>query len=205
MVARWASACGLAWAPSGKEVWFTATDSGFTCSLLAVNLSKNVRSVLTAPGTLTLHDISPEGRVLITRDALRSGAIGRARASKISWQDWTIPIDISDDGKIFVFSETGEAGGGSYAVYLRGTNGAPAALLGKGSAKSLSPDGQWVLSFLQDAIPPELVLLPTGVGQQRSRSTGDILPNRGLFMPDSKHVIFEGTEHDKGSRLYELL
>ena len=36
---RWASAFGLAWSPSGEEIWFTATASGFSRSLLGVSLS----------------------------------------------------------------------------------------------------------------------------------------------------------------------
>ena len=37
---RWASAFGLAWSPSGNEVWFTATATGFSRSLRGVSLSR---------------------------------------------------------------------------------------------------------------------------------------------------------------------
>jgi len=63
---RWASTIGLAWSASGDEVWFTATDTGFSRSLRAVSLTGTVRALLSAPGTLTLHDVGIGGRALIT-------------------------------------------------------------------------------------------------------------------------------------------
>jgi hypothetical protein len=69
---RWASAFGLAWAPSGDEIWFTATATGFSRSLRGVSLSGKLRELLSAPGTLTLHDVGIGGRALISRDAMRS-------------------------------------------------------------------------------------------------------------------------------------
>src|SRR5204862_7501260 len=75
---RWASAYGAAWSPSGDEIWFTATATGFSRSLRGVTLSGKVRELLSAPGTLTLHDVGVGGRALISRDAMRAGAIGLA-------------------------------------------------------------------------------------------------------------------------------
>jgi eukaryotic-like serine/threonine-protein kinase len=157
---------------------------------------------------LTLHDISSEGRALVSRDTMRSGAIGRAPGEQnerdLSWQDWSVPVDLSSDGRTMLFIEAGEAGGGDYAVFLRGTNGTPAVLLGKGSGRALSPDGNWVLALRQDASPPDFVLLPTGVGQQRALTVPGIIPSNGFFLPDSKHVVFGGHEPNKGARLYQV-
>ena len=127
---RWASAMGAAWSPSGDEIWFTATATGFSRSLRGVTLSGKGRELLSAPGTLTLHDVGAGGRALISRDALRAGAIGLApgesKERDLSWQDWTVPTDISDDGKLMLFIEAGEAGGGDYAVFTRDTTGTSA-------------------------------------------------------------------------------
>ena len=168
---RWASAFGAAWSPSGDEIWFTATATGFSRSLRGVTLSGKVRELLSAPGTLTLHDVGAGGRALISRDALRAGAIGLApgenKERDLSWQDWTVPIDISEDGKLMLFIEAGEAGGGEYAVFSRDTNGTSAVRLGQGSGEALSPDGKWALVLRQNMSPPDFVLLPTGVGQQQ--------------------------------------
>ncbi len=173
---RWASALGAAWSPSGDEIWFTATATGFSRSLRGVTLSGKVRELLSAPGTLTLHDVGAGGRALISRDAMRAGAIGLApgesKERDLSWQDWTVPIDISDDGKLMLFIEAGEAGGGEYAVFTRDTTGTSAVRLGQGSAYAFSPDGKWALVLRQNMSPPDFVLLPTGVGQQRAASDG---------------------------------
>jgi Tol biopolymer transport system component len=203
---RWASALGLAWSPAGEEVWFTATATGFSRSLRGVNLSGKLRELLSAPGTLTLHDAGTSGRALISRDALRAGAIGLAPGESkdrdLSWQDWTVPYDISDDGKLLLFIEAGEAGGGEYAVFTRETNGASAVRLGQGSALALSPDGKWALVLRQNISPPDFALLPTGVGEQRSLSTGTLIPDTGQFFSDSKRMLFSAHEPGHPARVY---
>jgi len=205
---RWASVFGLAWSPTGDEIWFTATATGFSRSLRAVTLSSKERELLSAPGTLTLHDVGASGRALISRDALRAGAIGLApgetKERDLSWQDWTVPSAISGDGKQILFTEAGEAGGGEYAVFIRDTNGGPAVRLGQGSSRELSDDGKWALVLRQNMSPPDFVLLPTGVGQSRTISTGSINPNRGQFLPVSKQLLFDGHEAGHASRVYVM-
>ena len=205
---RWASAFGLAWAPSGNEIWFTATATGFSRSLRGVSLSGNPRELLSAPGTLTLHDVGIGGRALISRDAMRSGMVGLApgesKERDLSWQDWTVGYAISEDGKLMLFTEAGEAGGGEYAVFIRDTHGGPAVRLGQGSSRALSTDGQWALVLRQNMSPPDFVLLPTGVGQQRPLPTGNIIPNLGQFLPDSKRLLFDGHETGHASRVYVM-
>jgi serine/threonine protein kinase/Tol biopolymer transport system component len=205
---RWSSAYGLAWSPSGDGVWFTATATGFSRSLRGVTLSGKLRELLSAPGTLTLHDVGSGGRALISRDAMRAGAIGLApgenKERDLSWQDWTVPNDISEDGKLVLFVEAGEAGGGEYAAFSRETSGASAVRLGEGSPLAFSPDGKWALVLRQNISPPELGLLPTGVGQQRKLPTGNVIPNFGHFFPDSKRVLIVGHEAGHASRVYVM-
>ena len=204
----WASAMGLAWATSGDEVWFTATATGVSRPVHAVSLSGKLRELLSAPGTLTLHDVATGGRALVTRDAMRAGAVGLApgesKERDLSWQDWTVPGDLSPDGKTLLFIEAGEAGGGEYAVFTRDTKGSSAVRLGQGPARSLSPDGQWALILRQNITPPDFVLLPTGVGQQRVLPTPNIIPARGQFLSDSKHIVFDGHEAGHASRIYVM-
>jgi eukaryotic-like serine/threonine-protein kinase len=205
---RWASAIGLAWSPSGDEIWFTATATGFSRSLRGVTPSGKFRELLTAPGTLTLHDAGSGGRALISRDALRAGAIGllpgEGKERDLSWQDWTVPNDLSEDGKTLLFTEAGEAGGGEYAVFTRETNGTSAVRLGQGTARALSPDGKWALVLRQNASPPDFVLLPTGVGQERAVPTGKIIPRFGEFIPNTNRIVFDGHEADHALRIYTM-
>jgi len=203
---RWASIIGLAWSPATDEIWFTATATGFSRSLRAVTLSGKSRDLLSAPGTLTLHDVGAGGRALISRDAVRAGAVGLApgetKERDLSWQDWTVPYDLTEDGKIVLFVEAGEAGGGEYAVFTRETNGGPAVRLGQGSPQALSPDGKWALVLRQNLSPPDLVMLPTGVGQQRPISTAKVIPESGDFLPGSRQIVFSGHESGHASRVY---
>ena len=202
---RWASAIGLAWG-SADEIWFTATATGFSRSLRGVTVGGKERELLSAPGTLTLHDAGAGGRALISRDALRAGTVGLApgetKQRDLSWQDWTVPSDVSADGRLLVFTEAGEAGGGEYAVFTRNTNGSSAVRLGQGSSRALSPDQKYALVLRQNMSPPDFVILPTGVGQQRVISTGNIIPGFGQFTSDSKRLVFDGHEAGHAARVY---
>jgi Tol biopolymer transport system component len=139
---------------------------------------------------------------------MRAGAVGLApgetKERDLSWQDWTVPADLSRDGKKLLFIEAGEAGGGDYAVFTRDTNGASAVRLGQGSARAFSPDGQWAIVLRQSMSPPDFVLLPTGVGQQRVLSTPNLIPGRGQFLLDSKHIVFDAHEPGHASRIYVM-
>lgn len=204
LTGQFVSAQGLAWSP-GNEIWFTATTSGSSRELRAVTLSGKERLVQLGTGTLTLHDIFKDGRVLYSRDDMRAGMIalapGGSKEQDLSWHDWTVPRDISNDGRLIAFDETGEAGGETGEIYVRGTDGSPAVRLSDGNAPSLSPDGKWVLgrSFsLQHA----MLKLPTGAGESATISTGDVQANQAFFFPDGRHILLLGSQSGHGLRLW---
>ena len=74
----WESEEGLAWSPSGKEVWFSATRAGLQHQVYAVDLSGHLRLAFRSLGGVTLQDIAPDGRVLMTRDDHRASHHGRS-------------------------------------------------------------------------------------------------------------------------------
>jgi Tol biopolymer transport system component len=199
------SAQGLAWSPTGSEVWYTATTSGSSRELRAATLSGNERLVYLGTGTLTLHDIFRDGRVLISRDDLRAGMIGLAPAENkerdLSWHDWSVPRDLSDDGKLVPFDETGEAGGETGAVYVRGTDGSPAVRLGDGRTPTISPDGKWVLA-LSPSAKRALMELPTGAGETRTIPTGDVQVVEAFFFPDGHRILEVGNQAGHGLRMW---
>ncbi len=104
---------GVAWAPSGSEVWFSAVPAGSARSIYALDLSGKERLIYRSPGGLTIHDISRTGLVLLTADKARLGISalppGETRERSLSWFDWSLLADMSPDGKTIIFSETGEA------------------------------------------------------------------------------------------------
>jgi serine/threonine protein kinase/Tol biopolymer transport system component len=201
----WGSAEGLGWAPDGKEIWFTSTRIGNGRSLTGVDLSGKERVFTREPGTLTLLDVRRDGSLLLTLDAVRAGMVGRAEGETkerdLSWLDWSVPDDLSPDGKTVVFTEAGEGGGENYGAYTRNTDGSPAVRLGDGSAYALSPDGKWVISgHLQ--MPSQLSLLPTGAGEARPLTHDAINHVRARWFPDGKRFAFLGSEPGRGVRLY---
>ena len=198
---KYDSVQGVAWAPSGKEVWHTAADL-----LLAAGLSGNPRIVLRMPGRLLLEDIASNGTVLIRAGDQRPGLValapGQRSEREITWLDWPILHDISTDGKTILFDEAG-AGGGSqgYGIFIRGTDGSAAIQLGHGYGIALAPDGRSVLSFTM-SVPKQCVLLPTGAGEARP-ITHDSIDHLGArFSPDGKRIVFSGQESGHAPRTY---
>jgi Tol biopolymer transport system component len=197
---------GLAWSPSGKEVWFSAVPAGAARSIYALDFSGQERLIYRAPGGLTVHDISRNGLVLLTADKARISlsalAPGESRERSLSWFDWSLITDLSADGKTIIFSETGEASGATYSIFLRKTDGSAAVRLGEGGSGSLSPDGHWVVSLL--GAPPKLMLLPTGVGEPRQLTDDKLSRFSTAWLPDNKSVIFSASEPGHAARTYLL-
>jgi len=203
----WSSAQGLAWSPSGEEVWFSATEAGSARALYAVTRAGRRRLVAKSPGVLTLEDISEDGRALLDHANDRLGLIGLGADSKtrnLSWLDWSRAPILSQDGGTLVFTEEGEGGGPGYSVYLRKPDGSPAVRLGEGEGLALSPDGKWVLAALPRSAPAPLILLPTGAGEPRALPKDAINHESVLasFFPDGRRIVFTGNEPGHGRRAW---
>jgi eukaryotic-like serine/threonine-protein kinase len=128
-------------------------------------------------------------------------APGDTKEADLSWLDWSVPGDLSADGRTVLFGETGEGGGPKYAVYLRKTDGSPAIRLSEGIGVALSPDGKWALSR-PNITPSPLVLMPTGVGESRPLTHDSINHLWARWLPDGKRIVFSGNEAGHGFRLY---
>ncbi|MFZ1916079.1 MAG: protein kinase [Terriglobales bacterium] len=195
---------GLAWTPNGKEVWFSAVPTGSSRSIYGMDLSGKERLIYRAPGGLTIHDISRTGMVLLTGDQSRIGISalppGQSAERSLSWFDWSLLTGMSVDGKTIVFSETGEAIGTNYSIFLRKTDGSAAVRLGDGGSAALSPDGRYVISAV--GAPAKLVLLPTGVGETRELTENKTDHYAVAWLPDSKSFTFSAEESGHGPRTY---
>lgn len=211
--AQWFTIQGLAWAPNGKEIWFTASKSGTDRTLYATTLDGKERIVARLPGALMLLDIAKDGRVLLVRATWRRELIGisagEAKERELSWLDYTYPADLSADGKTLLFDEEGGGGaldysksaGLTYAVYIRKTDGSPAVLLGEGGAVALSPDGKWAIAQTQES-PSQFKLLPTGAGEPRELTKDNVNHSWAHWFPDGKRILFSADEPGKGVRFY---
>jgi serine/threonine protein kinase/Tol biopolymer transport system component len=195
---------GLAWSPSGEEIWFDSPDTGFRSTIYAVTLSGRERFVARMTDFLSLQDISRDGRVLLSRHYHRKGiyclAPGQTKERDLSWLDWGHVADMSADGKTLLFTENGQGGGAKGAVYIRKTDGSGAVPLGEGDAQALSPDGKWALSIHSS----QLVLLPVGAGESRPLTDDQISCQRAKWFPDGKRILLVGSERDHGVNTFIL-
>ncbi len=199
------SAQGLAWSPDGNEVWFTGVREGALRSLNAVSLSGKERLLARVPGILTLRDVARDGRVLLTMENWRLGIIalfpGSPHEQDVSWMDFSAVRDLTPDGKLLLFDESGEAGGSDGAIFLRRTDGSLPVRLSDGISLSFSPDGKWILAARpSDRKHPMLV--PTGVGEVKPLPVLAIAFDWANWLPDGKHFLFSGSKPGEGRRVY---
>ncbi|HKD17995.1 MAG TPA: hypothetical protein VKG23_09000, partial [Thermoanaerobaculia bacterium] len=146
------------------------------------------------------------GRVLLTRESPRVGVLailqGDTRERDMSFLDYSFAADLTPDAGILLFDEEGEAGGANYSVFVRKADRSPVVRLGEGNAMAISPDGKWALSMLPNPNSP-FVLLPTGTGDHREIKTGGVSPEQAAtWLPDSKNIVFAGSEPGHRLRLY---
>jgi len=202
----WITAYGLAWPGDGREIWFTATRVGVARSVWSVSLDGKERLLVRSPGELTIQDASGDGRVLMTSDNGKVGIIGRPPGSDrdrdLSLLDWSLVRDLSPDGKLLLFDETGEGGGARHALYMRNTDGSPAVQLGSGWAGSFSPDGRWVASTGHAPGGRAITLLPVKAGEPRSLPISDLAIHRTWWLPDGKRILVAANASGEGLRLF---
>jgi WD40 repeat protein len=204
------SALGLAWSPRGDEIWFTAAagEAGSKSALRSVDLGGNERVLTQVGGDLKLEDVSNTGRVLVTMPERRLGvALRRAdseRGIDLSWFDRANLVDLATDGSGVLLTVAGAAGGNSYSIYYRASDGSPARRLGDGLAGALSPDGSLALA-LSGSRDLSLSLLPLKrSGPPRALGAHGIAVSRARFFPDGRQLLLIGSQSGRRTRLYKL-
>ena len=192
------TANGVAWLPGGRELLDSRGN--------VVDTSGRRRRLMHLPGIQRLHDVSSDGRILLSRSTWRREIVGRPPGApqerNLSWLDWSYPDDLSEDGTTLLFEEQNiVTPGGNYRIYLRKLDGSPAVFLGEGRAFGLSPDGKWALAANTSDGAKALVALPTGSGQPRTIAAGTPY-DWGSWFPDGRRVLAVGAQAGHGSRLY---
>ena len=158
--------------------------------------------------SLTLQDISADGRALVAHDSIRIGIMaggeGQARERELAWLDWSSLFDLSTDGKTILFSETGEGSGPAYSTFIRTTDGAPPVRIGEGGGQATvtrrplgrrsgpGPD-KW----------PHAVSDRLGRGK-RPEDGQPRVPGWRSFTPDGKRYVFNANEPGRGARIYSI-
>jgi hypothetical protein len=191
-----------------NAIWFSANSTSMVRALFKVTVAGQQRQIRRESGNLTLHDVSRNGRLLLTRDTDRGEVFGRihpeSKERDLGWLEDSNARDLSPDGGMIMLSVEGEASGAGYAVYIRKTDGSPAVRLGDGLPRQFSPDGKWVLTSYPAGIHPtsaqQLLLLPTTAGQPRMVTHDSISHFFATLLPDEKTLLFEGNEPGRARR-----
>jgi Tol biopolymer transport system component len=204
----WITLGGLAWAEGGSELWFTGARRGGVRQLRAVTLDGRERELYRSTESLTLEDVAPDGRALLSAGSTRShvvyGSINDTADRDLAWFDFAVQPSVSADGKLVAFTEAGEGAGGTYGIFVRPASGGPAVRVTDGGGGAISPDGTQVFAFA----PPDLhdgILAPTGAGVPKRipLKTLEQIVALGWF-PDGRHMFVLGNEPGHDMRCWRL-
>jgi len=203
---EWADAGGMAWHHSLDEIWITASPDNTPKSLWAITPARKPRRLAQIAGVLTLRDITPDGRALVSRDTARLEMAGltEANASQrdLSLLDWSRVADVSADGRLLLFDESGVAGGPGYSVYLRRLDDNSAAqFVGNGLGMGLSPDGRYALT-LSFRDRTHFRLLPLGDGKPIDLRPTGLEYQWARYFPDGHRLLALANEPNQPLRLY---
>jgi Tol biopolymer transport system component len=204
---------GLAWRPDGRSLWVTVVDEDQASPhprLIEVGLDTSRRVVLELPGGVRLHDVSADGRVLVSqpnmRTSLHVGGLPSARDRDLSWFGNSQINDLSQDGSRVLFTDGPSPSVTLYSLFLRPRDGGPAVRLVDGVSRfgaKLSPDGRWVAA--RRGLEGPLRLDSTGTGAAPELPPSGFRQNFGwAWLPDSNGLVVVGRRDDGTVGLVEL-
>src|SRR5262249_39718033 len=119
LTGAWISLRGLAWTPSGTEIWFTANAGSENMARRARDLHGTMRPLLSGLTHHLLFDISRDGRVLLGRETyvrhLDGITAAAARPVAIPLREQSIARYMTPDGSAFLVTDQAPKG---YQVFL---------------------------------------------------------------------------------------
>ncbi len=163
-------AASLCWNAGGNEIWYRSFDSAEWNTIYALALDGSRRVVARFPGFVALHDLAPDGRMLLStengRMGIRALAPGETMERDLSCLDASDLRGISEDGRAIVVDALGDSGGVKGSIYLRRTDGSPPLRLGDGVALTVSPDARYIAGYSsQQTASRKFIIMPTGPGE----------------------------------------
>ena len=187
----WTFVSGLAWASDGTALFVSGMSPGnHDDGVSRIEMDGTTRTVLRSRPRVRVLDAAPDDRLLIDHsESVTRAWVHDANAAggrrDLTWLGSSVVDAISHDGRnVLLTVRTGATleGGRSlstadlYPIYVRPTDGGPAALLGNGYGHALSDDGRWALTSTRGNRDSKIVLYPLGPGPART------LDNAGLDM-----------------------
>jgi hypothetical protein len=194
----------LAWSPSGDALLLDAGESDLRRSLRRVALDGSVSEVLSLPGTLVVHDVAADGRVLLhhgferwdvrarrpeERDEREASAFANSGVAGLS----------ADGGQVLLWHH-GEGPPG--LALLQSTSGGPPLRIGEGRPRGLSPDGAQVVIETRGAGVPRLTLVPSGAGEARHIPSNGLDTIAGVWHVGAEEVGVPGAASGRAARSY---
>jgi Tol biopolymer transport system component len=203
----WESLEGLAWAPSGKEIWFSAAETGEQWCIHAVTLSGKQRTVYCGTAPTRILDIAASGRALVSTEEARGTMElvehGSNQERDLSWLSYSWGPRLSKDGSEVLFTDLSEQSGNDYSVYVRKSDGSPAVrIAGGGYASDITPDGKWALVQLPDDPAKRLQIVPVGPGQARALHWDGMEPRWAEWFPDGEHILMVARQSAQAEAVY---
>jgi Tol biopolymer transport system component len=203
----WESLEGLAWAPSGKEVWFSAAESGEQWCIHAVTLSGKQRTVYCGTAPTRILDVASSGRALVSTEEARGTMAmvehGSNQERDLSWLSYSWGPRLSRDGSEVLFTDLSEQSGNDYSVYVRKSDGSPAIrLTGGGYATDITPDGKWAIVILPDDPAQRVQIVPVGPGQARVLHWEGIQARWAQWFPDGQHILMNASQSGQAEAIY---
>jgi hypothetical protein len=193
----------LAWWPDGRSLLVDAADSDLHRTLRRVTLSGRVSEICALAGTLVVHDVSRDGRVLLhhgfERWSVRARAPGESEEHDASVFANSQVQGLSADGSQILLWDGGEGPPGS--ALLLPTRGGPPVRLAEGHPVGLSPDAAWFLLEGPAGAGSRLLLMPTGPGAARAVPLGGLEPS-GTWSVDGHGVGFDAAEPGRPPRSF---
>jgi dipeptidyl aminopeptidase/acylaminoacyl peptidase len=199
-----AAAQGVAWAPGGKEIWFTAMTGDKGSTLFASDLTGRRRVVYTSIASIELFDISADGRVLLGSQRQEREAIALLAGDKeprelIIPGETSIVRAMTADGKSLLIANQIPK---DYETYLIRSDRPGAVRLSVGESMAISPDGAWALTA--SASYDVFSITPTAMGPTRTLPNPDGIRYLSIasWLPDSKRFICTGRKGTEPERAY---
>ncbi len=164
----------LAWSPHGDSILVDAGETDLRRTLRRVTPQGDVTEICALAGTMVVHDVSRDGRVLVhhgfERWDVRARVPGEPEEREASAFANSGVADLSADGSHVLLWHHGEGPPGF--TLLQPTRGGPALRVGDGHPLGLSADARHVVLESVAAGETRVSLLPTGVGEARRLATG---------------------------------
>jgi WD40 repeat protein len=158
---------------------------------------------------LTIHDVTADGVLLLTRDVQGDEVFGHFQDGNpdriVSCLNVCAPADLSADGSQLLVSGQGEGVSPGYRAYALPTAaGAAPKLLGNGQPTGFAPDMQSVIVLFPWGIDPtqiaQLRSLPVGTGEPKALTHDSISHIWATWFPDGKRFLFLGAEPHHAAR-----